>query len=88
MKKIVCLIMAFIFILCLCSCGYNETKTDMDNSNDRMTIIYNNGFIQIYVDNETGVQYILGGNKGVCVMVDENGNPLIYHPTEKGGEKE
>lgn len=87
MKKIVCLIMTFIFILCLCSCGYNETKIDIDNSNGRMTMIYNDGFIQIYVDNETGVQYILGGNKSICVMVDENGNPLIYHSTEKGGEK-
>ena len=87
MKKIVCLIMAFIFILCLCSCGYNETKIDVDNSNGRMTMIYNDGFIQIYGDNETGVHYILGGNKSICVMVDENGNPLIYHPTEKGGDK-
>ena len=86
MKKIICLIMTFIFVLCLCSCGYNETKMDMDNGDERMTIIYNNGCVEIYVDNETGVQYIFGSNKGVCVMVDENGKPLIYHPTEKGGE--
>ena len=84
MKKLICLIMAFIFILCLCSCGY----MDMNNTNERMTIIYNNGCVEIYVDNETGVQYIFGSNKGVCVMVDENGTPLIYHPTEKGGVQE
>ena len=38
---------------------------------------------RIYVDNEMGVHHIITG--GICAMVDENGNPLIYYSNEKDG---
>ena len=46
-----------------------------------MKIIFNDGFAIIYVDTETGVQYFSRADCGTCVMVDENGDPLIL--TEK-----
>lgn len=82
MKKIVCVIIALILIMSLTSC-YNTSTVDMANNDNRMSLIYNDGFCRIYVDNETGVQYI--NNGGLCVMVDNNGEPVIYHRTEKGG---
>lgn len=86
MKKIICMIVTLSLVVCLTSCGWNKNQVDMENNDNRITLIYNDGFCRIYVDNETGVQYI--NNDGICVMVDENKEPLIYHPTEKGGVKE
>ena len=45
---------------------------------ERMNVIFNDGFAIIYVDTETGVQYFSRANCGTCVMVDENGCPIIY----------
>ena len=41
-----------------------------------------NGYRQIIVDRETGVMYLFVGNGskgGLAVMVDAEGNPLIYN---------
>lgn len=81
MKKIIFVLLVLILIVSLTGCNLNYTQ-DTEGNDNRMTLIYNNG-CRIYVDNETGVQYIING--GICVMVDENGNPLIYNSTEKGG---
>ena len=43
-----------------------------------MKLIFNDGFAIIYVDTETGVQYFSRGDCGTCVMVDEDGVPVIY----------
>lgn len=82
MKKIICVFVILALIISLSAFGWNDTSIDNENNDNRMTLIYNDGFCRIYVDNETGIQYI--NNDGICVMVDENGNPLIYQLTEKG----
>jgi hypothetical protein len=46
--------------------------------NNRMTLIYNDGILCIYVDNETGCQYITKGTTGIFPMIDKDGKPLIY----------
>ena len=48
-----------------------------------MKLILNDGFAIIYVDTETGVQYFSRSNCGTCVMVDENGSPIIYDDLEE-----
>lgn len=83
MKKIICVFVILALVISLSACGWKYTSIDKENNDNRMTLIYNDGFCRIYVDNETGVQYI--NNRGICVMIDESGKPLIYHPTEKGG---
>lgn len=66
------LIIALMFSGC-----YNSYDNYTENNDDRLTLVYHDGFVKIYADNETGVQYI--GSEGFCVMVDENGEPLIYN---------
>lgn len=46
----------------------------------RITCIESTAYGDIVLDNKTGVLYL--AHKGVCVMVDQNGQPLVM------GEKE
>lgn len=78
MKKFVTIILSVLLVVCLSACGYNESSTDTNGNDGRMNVIFNDGFAIIYVDTETGVQYFSRANCGTCVMVDENGVPVIY----------
>ena len=78
MKKIVAVLLCVILVSCLSGCTYNENSTDTSGNNGRMKMIFNDGLAIIYVDTETGVQYFSRTNCGTCVMVDENGVPVIY----------
>ena len=78
MKKIVAVILCVILVSCLSGCTYNENSTDTSGNDGRMKMIFNDGLAIIYVDTETGVQYFSRTNCGTCVMVDENGVPVIY----------
>lgn len=86
-KKIICLALCLaciVTLLCGCgSLGYNEYNTDNENSDGRMTVIFNNGYAIIYRDNETGVQYFSKYRCGSCVMVNADGTPYI---AQKGDE--
>lgn len=79
MKKIIILIL--LIVICLTGCdgvGYNETEYNTSNNDNRLKIIYKDANRTIVVDNKTGVQYLRCYQGGIVVMVDENGNPLIY----------
>ena len=78
MRKIVSVLLCVILVLCLSGCGFNKNSTDTSGNDGRMKIIFNDGFSIIYVDTETGVQYFSRCDCGTCVMVDENGVPVIY----------
>ena len=81
MRKIVAVLLCVILVLCLSGCTFNTSSADISGNDGRMKIIFNDGFAIIYVDTETGVQYFSRADCGTCVMVDENGDPLIL--TEK-----
>ena len=81
MRKIVAVLLCVILVLCLSGCTFNTSSADISGNDGRMKIIFNDGFAIIYVDTETGVQYFTRADCGTCVMVDENGDPLIL--TEK-----
>ena len=81
MRKIVAVLLCVILVLCLSGCTFNTSSADISGNDGRMKIIFNDGFVIIYVDTETGVQYFSRADCGTCVMVDENGDPLIL--TEK-----
>lgn len=77
-NKILCLIALVMVVLALlCSCG----KPIENNDGARLKLLYRDitdvGML-IYVDVETRVQYIVTMDGGVCPMVDENGNILLY----------
>ena len=82
MKKIVAVLLCVILVSCLSGCTYNENSTDTSGNDGRMKMIFNDGLAIIYVDTETGVQYFSRINCGTCVMVDENGVPVIYGQSE------
>lgn len=82
MKRIIVCILVVVLVLVLSSCNWNTSKTEYEGSDDRMSYVFNDGFVVICVDNNTGVQYICKSNAGICVMVDENGKPLIYERGE------
>ena len=78
MRKIVSVLLCVILVSCLSGCTYNENSTDTSGNDGRMKLIFNDGFAITYVDTETGVQYFSRGDCGTCVMVDEDGAPVIY----------
>ena len=82
MRKIVAVLLCVILILCLSGCTFNENSTDISGNDGRMKMIFNDGFAMIYVDTETGVQYFSRAHCGTCVMLDENGCPIIYDQLE------
>ena len=78
MRKIIAVILCVILVSCLSGCTLNENSTDISGNDGRMKLIFNDGLAIIYVDTETGVQYFSRSDCGTCVMVDENGDPVIY----------
>ena len=88
MKKIKMVFVSILLVVAfLVGCApdqkiYNDPKKTDRSVNDGMfTTIYNDGFVLVYVDTRTGVQYFRVSNAGVAVIVDQEGKPLIY-----GGE--
>lgn len=77
MKKIFAIALVLGMILTLTACSWNEVSVDNAENDGRITIVYNDGVVRIFVDNRTGIQYINAGD-GCCVMVDEDGKPLVY----------
>lgn len=78
MKKKVLLIFLTLFLV---GCA-KETKAEEIQQGNRIEVAEKGFNYVIYVDIETGVEYLKCHNAGVCVMVDAEGNPLIYNPTE------
>ncbi len=75
MKKLVLIVCCLIIALTISACVYNKTTRDNAQNDNRMSLIYADGFCSIYRDNETGVQYFGKANGGVCVMLGEDGLP-------------
>lgn len=77
MKRIICMMLIIIILLFAGGCSYNKQADVNRADNDgRMALVYNDGFVLIYKDTETGVEYITrGGQSGICVMVNDDGTP-------------
>ena len=89
MKKFLTVILLAV-VCCVIFSGCGKTrKVETSEVEERFLILNDtnngmNGYRQIVVDRETGVMYLFVGNGskgGLAVMVDADGNPLIY-----GGE--
>ena len=74
-KALIALCVFILAVLCFSSC--NEMGAYTGGNAERMTVVYNGGYVIIHRDNETGVQYISRSNCGTCVMVDKDGKPYI-----------
>ena len=72
MKRVIAITILTLLTLSLCGCVKAEAGTYRLRTLE-MGLSYN-----IYVDTLTGVQYLQLNNRGVCVMVDAEGKPLIW----------
>lgn len=73
MKRAIVIIMLVVLLsVSLCGCVKAEA------GNRRLWVLDASPMYEIYVDNLTGIQYLRTYNRGVCVMVDAAGKPLIW----------
>lgn len=72
MKRVIAITILTPLTVALCGCEKAEAGTYRLRTLE-MGLSYN-----IYVDTLTGVQYLQLNNRGVCVMVDAEGRPLIW----------
>lgn len=90
-----CLVLGLVLISCfsLCSCSVSSNKLVnfqeelikqgyIENIKpDRFFVTFEDNRFAIFVDTETGVQYLVyavGYKGGVTVLLDSNGKPLLY----------
>lgn len=80
MKKLA-IMLALAISLSGCSGGNFNTEYENDENNGRFRKVYTEYPNTIYVDSETNVMYFWhcgGYSGGLTVMVNENGQPLIW----------
>lgn len=87
MKKFLTVVLSAVTCCAIFSgCGRTR-KVETSEVDERFLILNDtnngmNGYRQIIVDRETGVMYLFvgkGSKGGLAVMVDAEGNPLIYN---------
>lgn len=64
-------------------CDKNATKTEIvvEHSQQRFQRVIKDNYsaLRVYVDTETNVMYLIRSDGGgACVMVDADGNPLLW----------
>lgn len=74
MKRVIAIAIAILTLLTLALCGCTKAEA----SNHRLRTLDTGLMYEIYVDNLTGIQYLRTYKGGVCVMVDAEGQPLIW----------
>ena len=79
MKKLISLVLALVLIFALVGC--TGASSENETTSDRFVRVYSEYQNCIYVDSETNVMYFWhsgGYNGGLSVMLDENGDPLLW----------
>lgn len=79
MKKLISLVLALVLIFALVGC--TGASSDNETTSDRFVKVYSDYQNRIYVDSETNVMYFWrcgGYSGGLSVMLDENGDPLLW----------
>ena len=79
MKKFISLVLALILIFALVGC--TGANSDNETISDRFVRVYSEYSSCIYVDSETNVMYFWHSgvySGGLSVMLDENGDPLLW----------
>lgn len=79
MKKLISLVLVLVLIFALVGC--TGASSDNETTSDRFVRVYSEHSNCIYVDSETNVMYFWhrgGYSGGLSVMLDENGDPLLW----------
>ena len=86
MKKFICIAICVAILLFLCGCRtYNTSGRDIKGNDDRITYIFNDGFVIVMRDNETGVCYLGRASMGITVMFNADGTVLTDKVGGYGG---
>lgn len=78
-RKILCLLLLIMLPILLLS-GCSSEESDINGGYERFKEVNYSNCV-VYVDKETRVMYLftkIGYGAGLTVMLDENGNPLIW----------
>jgi uncharacterized protein YcfL len=77
MKKI---LIVLILLLMLIGCGESSGRSNISNktTDERLVIVESTSDYAIAVDKKTKVMYTHFYRGGATVMIDENGNPLLW----------
>lgn len=75
MRRATVIVTALTLALCLAGCE------DVNEVNDRFEVVGGDLTRKIMVDRETGVEY-LQWDRGITVLLDADGNPLVYEGVE------
>lgn len=76
MKRVIAVTILTLLTLALCGCVKAEAGIY------RLRTLETGLSYDIYVDTLTAVQYLQLNNRGVCVVVDAEGRPLIWEGAE------
>ena len=79
MKKLISLVLALVLIFALVGC--TGASSENEKTSDRFVRVYSEYSNCIYVDSETNVMYFWHSgvySGGLSVMLDENGDPLLW----------
>ena len=77
MKKLILIALILTACLSLCSCGQEIDNTAITENESRFVVVFEDFYVTVYMDKQTGVQYFSKHDAGTCVVVDEDGKPLI-----------
>lgn len=81
-KKILGLMIVLVLTFCLCSCCKDVSDNSNKNEPSMFVCVENAGKWRIVYNKDTKVMYAVsngGYNAGTfTLLVDENGNPMIY----------
>jgi hypothetical protein len=74
MKRVIVIAITILTLLTLALCGCGQAEA----AKYRLRALEMTASHAIYVDTRTGVQYLQLYHRGMCVMVDAEGKPLIW----------
>ena len=72
-KWIAIAVFLIIMVILLCGCGKQKIVDD-----DRFILVNRSLSYEVFVDTETGVEYLRVSGGGVTPMIDSYGYPYIY----------
>lgn len=86
MKRLIVIILMIVMLLSLSACATRRTRETIKGETSRMVYVEETGVYCIVYDKYTKVMYAVSAsayNYGTfTLLVDANGNPLLYNETE------
>ena len=88
MKKLITIVLIALIMVTISACATKKTSEAVKGETSRMVYVEETGAYCIVYDKYTKVMYAVsnsGYNTGnFTLLVDANGNPLLYNAAERG----